>query len=216
LRYLRYANSVLRGNRGLLALLLFMAMFRTAVADWSYVPSGSMEPTLFAGDYLWVDKTRYGPTLPLLNTRLVSWNQPERGDVVTFIPPHRDQLFVKRVIAVPGDRVRLDGRDIFVNDQKLSVEYQPGSAWPLSAEERIGERTHLVQFGSDPRRPVSRDEFIVPQRRYFVLGDNRDNSADSRFWGFVEEDRIMGRVTRVGWSFSERRPLRERLAHRIR
>jgi len=89
----------------LLALLLFMAMFRTAVADWSYVPSGSMEPTLFAGDYLWVDKTRYGPTLPLLNTRLVSWNQPERGDVVTFIPPHRDQLFVKHVIAVPGDRV---------------------------------------------------------------------------------------------------------------
>ncbi len=216
MRYLKYAGSLLRGNRGLFAFLLFMALFRTALADWSYVPSGSMEPTLFAGDYLWVDKTRYGPALPILNTRIANWSQPERGDVVTFVPPHRDDLFVKRIIAVPGDRVRVAGRDIFVNGEKLAVEYPARSAWPIIGEERIGERTHLVQLSSDRHQPVFRDEFVVPQRRYFVLGDHRDNSADSRFWGFVEEDRIMGRVTHVGWSLSERRPLNQRFAHRIR
>lgn len=206
---------IIRRNRGVLAFLLFMAMFRTGFADWSYVPSGSMEPTLYAGDYVWIDKTAFGPTVPFLNTRLASWGAPRRGDVVTFVPPHRDELFVKRIVAIPGDRVSIRGQEIFINGQRLPVAFDRSTV-PTIGETRSGNRTHLVQLSGTGTQPVIPNEFVVPEARYFVLGDHRDNSADSRFWGYVEEDRIMGRVTHVGWSFARQRRMSERIARRIR
>ena len=207
--------SLIRRNRGLLAFLLFMAMFRTGFADWSYVPSGSMEPTLYAGDYVWIDKTAFGPTVPFLNTRLAKWGKPQRGDVVTFVPPHRDELFVKRIVAIPGDRVSIRGRDIHVNGERLPLDFDR-HAIPTVGETRSGDQTHLVQLSGTGSLPIIPGEFVVPEARYFVLGDHRDNSADSRFWGYVEEDRIMGRVTHVAWSFARQRPGVERIAQRIR
>lgn len=202
--------------RGLLIFILLLAAFRTAVADWSYVPSGSMEPTLYQGDYIWIDKTAFGPSLPVVNKRLIAWGNPRRGDVITFIPPHRNDLFVKRIIAVPGDIVRFEDAAIYVNDRRLDTALYATPDGLLTGEERIDGRDHLLQLSPGRPQPHSAGDILVPAERYFVLGDHRSNSADSRAWGFVERHRIMGRVTHVAVSLSGNRPWNERLAKAVR
>lgn len=190
--------------------------FRTGYADWSPVPTGSMEPTIVPGDYIWVDKTAFGPSLPIVNVRLFSWGTPERGDIITFVPPHTDELYVKRVIGVPGDVVRFDDRDVFVNGERLQTVYAPAAGGAMLGTERIGDRLHHVLLSTPRTMPSIREPIEVPEGRYFVMGDHRDDSLDSRAWGFVEADRIMGRATHVAVSFGAERPLRERFAQRLR
>ncbi len=209
-------RRALRANRGLLLFLLLLALFRTSVADWSYVPSGSMEPTLFAGDYIWVDKTAFGPTLPIANKRILSWGEPLRGDVITFVPPHRDDLFVKRVIAIPGDVIRIEGSAVFVNGRRLETVLHRAADGRLIGEERIDGRGHLLKLSPRRTEPASGSEIVVPADRYFVMGDHRTNSADSRVWGFVKRDSIMGRVTHVAVSFSDQRTWNTRFAKAVR
>ncbi|UTF59060.1 signal peptidase I [Gilvimarinus sp. DA14] len=190
-----------KANRGIILFLFGMAFFRTAVADWNYVPSGSMEPTLYPGDVLVVNKLAYGPAVPFTRSRLWSTGEPSRGDVITFFPSHTDQCLVKRVVGVPGDRLRFAGSSIWLNGERLTIEEKEGALWqnltPLLA--------HKVQLStSDLATDTFNGEFVVPEGKYFVMGDNRHQSYDSRYWGFVDKSQVVGKVAAVGLSLSDR------------
>ncbi|MGR4990480.1 signal peptidase I [Vibrio rotiferianus] len=198
-------NQLFKSNLNIIVFFFAMAFFRTAVADWNHVPSGSMEPTLYAGDWLLADKTEYGPTIPFANVRLFNTNNPKRGDMITFVPPHTDDLYVKRVVGIPGDEIGFLGRDIFVNGSKLSsTRVLLGSSNEIEIEQ-LGSNTHLIQYSSNGQLPKFDDSFIVPDSKYFVLGDHRSDSVDSRYWGFVESHKIMGKVTHVAFSIASER-----------
>lgn len=201
-----------RNNAGLLMLVLLFFSFRTAVADWNRVVSGSMEPTLYAGDWMVVNKIGYGPSIPFTGIKLLSWGEPERGDIIAFYPPHTDDLFVKRVIGVPGDVVSVLGAEVYVNGEQLSLTGLHTAGGARVGRESIGGDTHLVRFSGARAAPGGRGVFVVPESKYFVLGDNRNDSADSRFWGYVDEDRIIGSVTHVAVSLASQRPLDSRIA----
>ena len=205
-------RTLFKNYAGLIVFLIGMVFFRTAVADWNHVPSGSMEPTLFDGDWIWVDKTSYGPSIPFTDIRILRFGGPERGDIITFFPPHTKDQYVKRVIGLPGDVIRIEGRDIYVNSRKLSFEPIQISEGVETGHEIVGDGHHLIQYGTSGGLPVIRQEIMVPENRYFVLGDHRNNSADSRYWGFVEDDKVMGKVTHVAVSFSSKRNLDSRIA----
>ncbi len=191
-----------------------MVFFRTAIADWSYVPSGSMEPTLYDGDYVLIDKISYGPSIPFTNFRLIQFGQPQRGDVITFYPPHKEQQFVKRVIGVPGDVIRIEQLSVFVNGEQLAMKFQTQHQGKWLGEEAIQHRKHLLQF-SRPAMKGLKEPIKVPEGKYFVMGDHRNNSEDSRFWGFVDEDKIIGKVSYIALSFSEQRPISSRVAIKV-
>lgn len=203
--------SFMRRNLSIVLIVAGVAAFRTAFADWSSIPSGSMEPTFLPGDYVWIDKLAYGPSVPFANIRLATWGTPERGDIITFVPPHTDELYIKRVIGVPGDRIRIAGAEIHVNGERLPASLRAAPNGRRIGIETIDGEAHRLQYSTDRTLPSFR-EFTVPAKRYFVLGDHRDDSVDSRAWGFVEADHIMGRVRHVAVSFSSERPLRERIA----
>ncbi len=200
----------------LFAVFLFVtACFRTAFADWSFIPSGSMEPTLYHGDYVWIDKTKYGPSLPFANVRLGTFGKPERGDIITFIPPHTDTLYVKRVIGIPGDTIRIEGSTIHVNGKKLPTVIDSLEEGVLIGSETIDSKKHIFQMTGTTGLTSAPHDIAVPEAKYFVLGDHRNNSADSRYWGFVDEGKIMGKVTHVAISFSSQRPLLSRFVVKI-
>lgn len=197
-----------REYRGLLAFLALMLCFRSAWADWVQVPSGSMNPTLLEGDRLLVDKHQYGLRVPFTRIHLTAGTDPRRGDVVTFDSPRDDTLLVKRLVAVPGDTIAMIGEQLIVNGQPS--RYGPADPRPLRQLLASTRRLHpwAVResgFGPDhdilllpQRMATSRlGPVTVPPGMYFMLGDNRDNSADSRYIGFVPRRNILGRATRV-------------------
>ena len=198
--------------RAVFLIITCLVFFRTAVADWSPVPSGSMEPTLLPGDVVWVSKTSFGPTLPFMNKQIITWAVPHRGDVITFVPPHTDQLYVKRVIAVPGDSIRIDGSRIFVNHVLLEQRLKETTETAFLGIENIDGEDHRIKLTKGRSAPAIRKTIVVPENKYFVMGDHRNNSVDSRYWGFVAQENIMGKVTGIAISFSPRRALFSRVA----
>lgn len=174
---------------------LIIALFIRAFFVQAYkIPSSSMEPTLLVGDHLLVLKCAYGIRMPLIGKYLVRYGEPHRGDIVVFVYPRDPRKdFIKRVIALPGERVQIVDKKIFVNGRPLE---DPWGYW----SEAI---TFRPNFG-----PVT-----VPEGHYFVLGDNRDNSMDSRFWGFVPEDYLLGKALVIYWSWNSRA---EDIYHKVR
>jgi signal peptidase I len=191
----------------LAACLIVMLTFRSAVADWNYVPTGSMKPTILEGDRIFVNKLAYDLKVPLVDRPLLVWCDPKRGDIVVFRSPTDGTLFVKRVVGVPGDRLELTGNRLLINGEPAVYEpldastrdqlSKPDQAEHLFAEETVAGRTHPVM--TTPLEPGPEDfgPVTVPPGQYFVMGDNRDNSLDSRFFGFLERERILGRATAV-------------------
>lgn len=199
--------KLFRNNLGFICLLAGMAFFRTAVADWNPVPSPSMEPTILPGDVVLVNKLKLGPAIPFTHGRLFSFGEPERGDIITFYPPGIDQQYVKRVIGVPGDRIRSDGLALYVNDQEMPLTgiSQDGRQRQVSALESFGGVPHRIKVFADRPIPQVPLNTVVPEGNYFVMGDFRNNSEDSRFWGFVPEENIIGKVTHLLLSTSSER-----------
>lgn len=205
-------KKLIKSNRGFLLFLFLIFFFRTAYADWSPVPSGSMEPTIFPGDYLWVDKTSFGPTLPFFNKQVITWSRPTRGDIITFVPPHTDNLFVKRVVAVPGDTIRVEGVKVYINGEQIEQQLAEVTDTAVIGKEVLEGKEHRIKLSKDKEIPYIGKDINIPEGKYFVMGDHRNNSADSRYWGFVDQERIMGKVTSIALSFSKERKLFERVA----
>ncbi len=191
--------------RAFLVAFLVVAPFRSAVADWNDVPTGSMRPTIEPGDRILVDKLAYDLRVPFTMVRLAKWSDPARGDVVVLDSPVDGIRLVKRVVAVPGDLVELRSGRLLVNGEPAEYEQvgrEVGEAGPAPIlRETVDGRTHLVRW--EPSRPARRNlgPLRIPTDRYLLLGDNRDNSADSRVFGLVERELIVGRAVGVVWSF---------------
>jgi signal peptidase I len=191
-----------------LTVALVMVSCRSVIADWNDVPTGSMRPTILEGDRILVDKLAYDLRVPLTLWRMASWGDPRRGDIIVFFSPADGKRLVKRVVGLPGDRLDMrDGR-LWIDGTPVPVWWEDGgkssepaeSAGVRKGRELLGARAHPMQWLPD--RPLARawGPVTVPEDRYFVLGDNRDNSRDSRFFGCVERRQIVGRATRVVWS----------------
>jgi signal peptidase I len=182
---------------------LFM-LLRTFVLEAFRIPSGSMENTLLAGDYVLVNKAIYGPKLPFTHWSLPGIASPERGDIVVFEPPHdAGRSYVKRLVAVPGDTVEMQDRELRVNGDKVAEPYALRSnrqdVHPASALWQCRYMPGLSSRDCDPSRDTW-GPVVVPEDQYLVLGDNRDDSEDSRYWGFVPRDAIRGRPLVVYFS----------------
>ena len=158
-----------------------------------------MIPTLKVGDFILVNKYAYGIRLPVVGTKIIDVGDPERGDSMVFIPPHEEEYFIKRVIGLPGDRVRYQNKTLYINGveqaQVFEREVREFRPRQLEFEETFGDRPHSIyrNLYNDPRI----QEWVVPEGHYFMMGDNRDQSNDSRFWGFVPDDNVVGRAFAV-------------------
>ncbi len=184
---------------------------RSSLADWSDVPTGSMKPTILEGDRVYVNKLAYDLTVPFTTRHLAEWSNPHHGDIVVFFSPRDGTRLVKRVVGLPGDTVELRNNVLVLNGQP--VEYQPiaealvsdlapaDRASQVYAEEKLAGRRHAV--AAIPSVPALRNfgPYRVPEGCYFMLGDNRDNSFDSRYFGPVPRKQIVGRATAVALSF---------------
>lgn len=197
-----------REYRGLLGFLALMFAFRACWADWVQVPTGSMNPTIIEGDRVLVDKHAFGLRVPFTHLHLTTGGRPARGDIVVFDSPATGTSLVKRVIGLPGDIVALDGEELIING--VRTQYANGDVSHLrdllavtDAQDPIVLRERLPGAEHDvlllPRR-AARSSFgpiRIPADRYLMLGDNRDNSADSRYFGLVPRENIVGRASRV-------------------
>jgi len=197
-----------RNNGGFLVFLLLFGLFRTAVADWNPIPSGSMRPTLLEGDVVFVNRLAFDLKLPLTNMVVAHLGEPRRGDVVTFSSPRDGVRLIKRLVALPGDTVEMRDKVLLVNGEAASyrpigvvVEHPAPDATvqALRLYETSGARTHVVQWLHLPDGAMD-DSFgpvVVPADHYLMLGDNRDDSADSRYFGLVPRELLIGRAVAI-------------------
>jgi signal peptidase I len=188
----------------ILVALLVAGSFKSAIADWNVVPSGSMNPTILEGDRILVNKLAYDLKVPFTTRHLAEWSNPQRGEIVVFFSPQDGKRLVKRVIGLPGDSIALRNNHLLVNGEEAAYEPvdQSNPRMSVAADqfcvmEDLTGRKHPIQI--TPRQPAPRTfgPVTVPEGHYLMMGDNRDNSADSRYFGFVARDRIVGRVTAV-------------------
>ncbi len=192
--------------------ILLVFTLRSFVIEPFRIPSGSMYPTLNIGDFILVNKFHYGIRLPVINTKIIGISNPERGEVMVFKYPHDPKInFIKRVIGIPGDVISYENKKLFINNKPVSFEYEGTYMLPRDN----GSRTETDQYAemlsgnshfviNDPgviSRGTRGREIRVPEGNYFVMGDNRDHSNDSRFWGFVPEENIVGRAFFIWFSW---------------
>jgi signal peptidase I len=194
----------------LIAVIVFP--LKSAVADWNWVPTGSMKPTILEGDLIFVNKLAYDLKVPFTLSRLAKWDNPKRSDIIVFFSPHDGTRLVKRVIAAPGDTIEMRNNVLLLNGEKMQYDLPMINGFaheiyedrqPVVAKEHGADRPHWVM--SLPSRPALRSfpAITVPEGKYFVMGDSRDNSFDSRYFGFVDRKQIVGKANRVILSFDK-------------
>ena len=185
--------------------LFLVLVLRSFLIEPFQIPTGSMIPTLNVGDFILVNKYAYGIRLPVIGTKIVSIDDPKRGEVMVFIPPHENKYYIKRVIGLPGDTVRYENKTLFINGEEEQKDYVKnitvdtsigGLAGTLSSE-TLGSVIHPTQHIDVAGGRRLRTTWVVPSGHYFMMGDNRDNSADSREWGPVSEENIVGKAIAV-------------------
>ena len=190
--------------------LLIVLVLRSFLIEPFQIPTGSMIPTLEVGDFILVNKYAYGVRLPIIGTKLMDIADPKRGEVMVFIPPHENKYYIKRVIGLPGDTVRYQESNLYINGELVEREFLESrlietERGGISAElynETIGEVEHITQLIPAFNRERNRTSWVIPNGFYFMMGDNRDNSSDSRVWGTVPEKDIVGKAIAV-WMHKE-------------
>lgn len=200
--------------RSLIVVLIAVVSIRTFVAEATVIPTGSMESTILIGDHVFLNKLLYGPEIPYTSWRLPVLRQIHRGDIVAFhYPVNPSQMFVKRVIAMGGDVIKIVNKQVYVNGVRLSepyAQFDPGANMPLIVNfpPRLDEIPTLPAWeGLDPKwahempKYIKPDGLHIPEGYFFAMGDNRDNSDDSRFWGFVPVQSVVGEPLFVYWSY---------------
>ncbi|WP_227368425.1 signal peptidase I [Halomonas sp. M20] len=187
--------------RSFFPVLFIVLLLRSFLVEPFQIPSGSMRPTLEIGDFILVNKFTYGLRLPVTHTEIVDLDEPERGDVMVFrFPQDTSVNFIKRVVGLPGDRIRYENKQLYVNGEPVPKELIDANPEKAPGEklfdEQLGERLHDIYNNPLDPGPQLR-EVIVPDGHYFMMGDNRDHSNDSRYWGFVPEENIVGKAFAV-------------------
>jgi len=200
-------------SKSFFPVLALVFVLRSFIAEPFQIPSGSMEPTLEVGDFILVNKFTYGIRLPVLNTKVIPVNEPERGDVMVFFPPHQPETyFIKRVVGLPGDRVSYVDHQLSINGeavpQELVEKELSGRSPSVIMRETLGDTRYTTRKQLQPNRYSQSGSWVVPEGHYFMMGDNRDGSFDSRGWydlnkdggknlSFVPEEAIVGKAFAV-------------------
>ncbi|HEY0491158.1 MAG TPA: signal peptidase I [Telluria sp.] len=200
-------KKLIHENKGFLAFLLLFGVFRTAVADWNPVPTGSMRPNLLEGDVVFVNRLAYNLKVPLTDVVLARLGEPERGDIVTFSSPKDATRLIKRVIALPGDVVEMRNERLIINGELADLALTGRMPEQVGGSATYTNALRLSETISGKQRPIlvmpqvaamrNFGPVTVPADQFMMLGDNRDNSADSRFIGFVPRELLIGRAERV-------------------
>jgi len=212
-----------RESRLLVLAVLVMLPLRSAVADWNWVPTGSMKPTILEGDMVFVNKLAYDLKAPFTLTRLAEWSTPKHEDIVVFFSPQDNKRLVKRVVGCPGDQIELRSNVVYRNGEALAdnpSRIRPeGSVaaeifedpQPVLSKERGETQSHWTL--TLPNRSAVRDfgPVVVPDAQYFMMGDSRDNSHDSRFFGCVDQKLIVGKAEGILVSFDKNHALFPRI-----
>jgi signal peptidase I len=188
--------------RSFFPVLLLVFLVRSFLFEPFQIPSGSMKPTLAVGNFVLVSKFSYGLRLPVIRTSLWKRPGPERGDVTVFRFPESPKVhYIKRVIGLPGDRVVYRNKQLSINGEPASKTFVRKGADTLTSysdfEQDLAGHQFLIREDDGQMQPGSEGEWMVPAGHYMVMGDNRDRSNDSRFWGFVPEDLVVGKATHV-------------------
>lgn len=195
-------------SKSFFPVLLVVFLLRGFVVEPFRIPSGSMLPSLYIGDFILVNKFAYGIKLPVLNKKIIDIDEPERGDVVVFRYPRDPSLdYIKRVIGLPGDHIAYYNKVLYVNNKPVARDYVgqymgPGQTSANDYTEKLEGSEHSILLL--PARPNNlQGEWIVPEKTFFVMGDNRDNSNDSRVWGPVPENHLVGKAFMIWMHFSD-------------
>ena len=190
--------------------LVIVLILRSFLIEPFTIPTGSMIPTIEVGDFILVNKYAYGVRLPIIGTKILEVDDPERGEVMVFIPPHENKYYVKRVIGLPGDTVRYENKNLYINGELIEKEY----VGPITVDTSIGDLAgtlftetingveHATQHIDAAGRRRARTTWVIPNGHYFMMGDNRDNSSDSRVWGTVPNENVVGKAVAV-WMHKE-------------
>ncbi len=191
--------------------LLAVFVLRSFVAEPFRIPSGSMLPTLHIGDFILVNKFSYGIRLPVANKKVIPLSEPERGDVVVFRYPRDESInFIKRLVGLPGDEIEYKNKRLIINGAPLDVEKigefsgveagEPGLLAEM-LDEQLGDVSHKILLDDGGHRGALK--FTVPDGQYFVMGDNRDHSNDSRYWGFVDDQLLVGKAFFIWFNWNK-------------
>jgi signal peptidase I len=201
-------KKVLYEIRVFALMILIVSSLRSALADWNDVPTGSMKPTIQEGDRVVVNKLAYDLKIPFTTTEIVKWGDPKRGDIVVLFSPRDGTRLVKRVVAIPGDKVELRDNIVFINGRiakqsPITTDSDEYGRANVLDEDLYGHR-HRIRLTEEGGSLSSYGPVMVPKEHYFVLGDNRDNSNDSRYIGMIERRRIVGEAVAVAFSLDRK------------
>jgi signal peptidase I len=214
-------------SRSFFPIVLVVLLIRSFAYEPFRIPSSSMMPTLRVGDFIFVSKFSYGLRLPVLNTKILSLGEPQRGDVAVFrLPSDPATNYIKRIVGVPGDTVSMRDKRLWINGEPAPLELldelvnvECGGFWftAQAASETLGTSSHTIYIGDQRDRSSPFLDRPVPEGRYLVMGDNRDCSRDGRVIGYIPEENMVGRAVRIwmNWDAESRRPLWHRIGDRI-
>lgn len=196
-------------SKAFFPVILVVFLLRSFVVEPFRIPSGSMLPNLHIGDFILVNKFSYGIRLPVINKKIIDTSSPERGDVMVFRFPHDPSInFIKRVIGLPGDQLEYRGKRLYINGEAVKTESMGDFDFQRVSKKTYVGRRFLETLDSndheiivDPNKRTTETSYAVPEGHYFVMGDNRDHSNDSRYWGFVPEKNIIGRAFFIWFSW---------------
>lgn len=200
---LKHEEGLIEFVASLAPVLGIVLILRSFVIEPFQIPSKSMVPTLEVGDFILVNKFTYGLRLPVLRYKIFELGTPERGDVMVFFPPHEERYFIKRLVGLPGDEVRIVAGVVYINGEKMTqraLPHVPQERGSVIMEEQLLGSRHQIQKRLTPTRLSLNYTAVVPDGHYFMMGDNRDNSSDSRVWGSVPQERVVGRAF-ARWMF---------------
>jgi len=206
----REAPFYIEYPRSAFPLLLLVLALRSFFMEPFRIPSSSMKPTLLEGDFIVVNKFKYGIRLPIMRNQIIKNAKPERGDVVVFFHHKEKRDLIKRIVGKPGDFISYRDKKLYINGKLQEQTFlrrdtyigDEGITWPVSVfTEQLENKQHPIYISKLVNREPVFNDLTVPPNHYFVMGDNRDNSKDSRFWGFVHEKDILGpaKLTWLSW-----------------